>query len=67
MRHTCYNGVFPILQTPFNEKDEIVFEEIRKETEWLIDCGVNGIGIALASEIYKTNDQEKFEIWKIYT
>ena len=64
MRHTSYNGVFPILQTPFNEKEEIVFEEIRKETEWLIDCGVNGIGIALASEIYKTNDQEKFEILK---
>ena len=44
MRHLSFKGVFPILQTPFNEKREISFEGVRKETEWLIEQGVDGIG-----------------------
>ena len=53
MRHLSFKGVFPILQTPFNEKREISFEGVRKETEWLIEQGVDGIGIAIASEVFK--------------
>ncbi|GIS30904.1 MAG: hypothetical protein Ct9H90mP2_12870 [Dehalococcoidia bacterium] len=62
MRHLSFKGVFPILQTPFNEKREISFEGVRKETEWLIEQGVDGIGIAIASEVFKLNDIEKFEL-----
>ena len=62
MRHLSFKGVFPILQTPFNAKREISFEGVRKETEWLIEQGVDGIGIAIASEVFKLNDIEKFEL-----
>ena len=62
MRHLSFSGVFPILKTPFNEKEEIVHDDVRKETEWLIANGVDGIGIALSSEIFKLSDIEKFDL-----
>ena len=34
MRHLSFSGVFPILKTPFNDKEEIVHDDVRKETEW---------------------------------
>ena len=49
MRHLSFKGIFPILQTPFNKKGQIVFEEVENEVDWLIDIGVNGIVIAIAS------------------
>ena len=64
MRHLSFSGVFPILKTPFNEKEEIVHDDVRKETEWLIANGVDGIGIALSSEIFKLSDIEKFDLLK---
>jgi 4-hydroxy-tetrahydrodipicolinate synthase len=64
MRHLSFEGVFPILQTPFNEKGEIAFDEVENEVEWLIEKGVDGIGIAIASEIFKLNDIEKFQLLK---
>ena len=62
MRHLSFSGVFPILKTPFNEKEEIVHDDVRNETEWLIANGVDGIGIALSSEIFKLSDIEKFDL-----
>ena len=64
MRHLSFEGVFPILQTPFNEKGEIAFDEVENEVDWLIEKGVHGIGIAIASEIFKLNDIEKFQLLK---
>ena len=51
-------GVFPILSTPFDSKDNIIYEDVHSEDEYAIESGVNGIAIALASEIYKLTDQE---------
>ena len=64
MRHLSFKGVFPILQTPFNKKGEIVFEEVENEVDWLLELGVHGIGIAIASEVFKLNDNEKFKLLK---
>ena len=49
-------GVFPILSTPFDSKDNIIFDDVQSEVEYAINSGVNGIAIALASEIYKLTD-----------
>ena len=62
MRHLNFKGIFPIISTPFNSKEEIVYEDVRRQVDWFIDNGVNGIGIAIASEIYKLNDNEKFDL-----
>ena len=52
-------GVYPILQTPFDAEGRIDEEDLRHEVEWAIDCGVDGLGIAMASEIYKLNEAER--------
>ncbi|MFW6174186.1 MAG: dihydrodipicolinate synthase family protein [Chloroflexota bacterium] len=52
-------GVMPILSTPFDEKGRVDVEDLERETEWMIDCGVHGVGIAVASEVYKLTDAER--------
>ena len=41
-------GVFPILSTPFDSEDNIVFEDVQSEVDYAVKAGVNGIAIALA-------------------
>ena len=57
-------GVFPILSTPFDSKDNIIYEDIHAEVEYAIESGVNGVAIALASEVYKLTTQERNEFLK---
>jgi len=58
------NGVFPIIQTPFDRKGRIITEMLQKQVEWLIECGVDGVGIAMGSEIYKFIDDERDNVLK---
>ena len=58
------SGVFPILSTPFDSKDNIVFNDVEAEVEYAIDSGVSGVAIALASEVYKLTDSERNEYLK---
>ncbi len=55
-------GVFPILSTPSDKEGNIVFDDIRKQVDWMIDNGVHGIGIAIASEIFKYSEKERDQI-----
>ncbi|MCL0030642.1 dihydrodipicolinate synthase family protein [Dehalococcoidia bacterium] len=57
-------GVFPILSTPTNRKGQTVLEDLKKQVEWMIENGVHGVGIAIASEIYKYSEEERDEILK---
>ena len=57
-------GVYPILSTPFDSEGRIVFEDLRKEIDWLIESGVHGVGIAVASEMYKFTESERDEVLK---
>jgi len=52
-------GVYPILQMPFDNDLRVDEEDLRREVDWAIDCGVDGVGIAIASEIYKVTDTER--------
>ena len=55
-------GIIPILATPFDDKGQVDFEDLEREVEWMIGVGVNGVGIAVASEIYKLTDPERDEV-----
>jgi 4-hydroxy-tetrahydrodipicolinate synthase len=57
-------GVFPILSTPFDSKGRIVFDDLRKQVDWMVDKGVHGVGIAVASEVYKFTESERDEVLK---
>ncbi|MDP6666722.1 MAG: dihydrodipicolinate synthase family protein [Dehalococcoidia bacterium] len=52
-------GVYPILSTPINEKGQLVVEDLERQVEWIIGKGVHGVGIAVASEIYKFTESER--------
>ena len=55
-------GVYPILSAPINEKGHLVLEDLERQVEWMIAKGVDGLGIAVATEIYKFNEKERDEI-----
>ena len=56
------SGVFPILSTPFDSKDNIIFDDLESEVEYAINSGVSGVAIALASEVYKLTNSERDEM-----
>ena len=53
------NGIYPILSMPFDEDDRIDEEDLKRETQFAIDSGVHGVGIAMASEVYKLSEAER--------
>jgi 4-hydroxy-tetrahydrodipicolinate synthase len=57
-------GVIPILATPFNKNCDINYKDYEKECEFLINADVNGIGLALGSEIFKLDFEEKERLIK---
>jgi 4-hydroxy-tetrahydrodipicolinate synthase len=57
-------GVYPILSLPVDSKGRIDHEDMEKQVEWFIDCGVHGMGIAMATEVYKLTDRERDQVLK---
>ena len=58
-------GVYPVIQTPlgdFDEIDEVVFET---EINWLIKCGVKGLVLAMVSEVMRFSAAERRNQWQI--
>lgn len=52
-------GIIPILLTPFDSEGGIDFDSLAREVEETLDAGVHGIGVAIGSEIFKLNREEK--------
>lgn len=55
-------GVYPILSTPFDADGRIVYEDLKREVDWMVESGVHGVGIAVASEVYKFTESERDEV-----
>ncbi len=55
-------GVYPILSTPFDSRGRIVYEDLERQVEWIIENGAHGIGIAMASEVFKLTEHERDEV-----
>ena len=36
-------GVYPCVMTPLRENEDLDFEALRREIDWLIDAGVHGL------------------------
>ena len=52
-------GVYPILAMPFDRAGRVDVEVLEREVEYLIAAGVDGMGIALASEIPMLTEAER--------
>jgi 4-hydroxy-tetrahydrodipicolinate synthase len=57
-------GVYPILSMPFDSRGRIVYEDLERQVDWMVKCGVHGIGIAMASEVYKLTEAERDSVLK---
>lgn len=52
-------GVFPILSCPFDAAGRVDPESLAREVEYLIEAGVDGLGLGLATEIPKLCESER--------
>ncbi len=52
-------GVYPILITPFDDQFRVDVESLQSLVDFVIDNGVHGFGVALGSEVFKLNDEER--------
>jgi 4-hydroxy-tetrahydrodipicolinate synthase len=58
-RETRFEGVMPIIVTPFTETGEIDFESLRQLVRTLADDGCHGmILFGVAGEFYKLSGEE---------
>ena len=59
------HGVVPILVTPFTPNGVIDEESLRRVVEFNLKAGVHGVGIALASEVFKLSEAERDRVTSI--
>ena len=59
------HGVLPVLQMPFRENDTIDFDVLKKEVDFVIDAGSDGIVLALASELVRLTTSERLELTRM--
>ena len=59
MTDRSFRGLFPILAMPFDSKGNIDEEDLRREVEFCIFTGADGLGLAMASEITKLSEDER--------
>ena len=59
MTDTSFRGLFPILAMPFDENGNVDEEDLRKEVEFCISTGSDGLGLAMASEMPKLAEDER--------
>lgn len=58
-------GLFPVLPTPFDRKEEIVYSDLRNMVDFAVQCGVQGIIInEFFSEFYMFTDNERKQVVK---
>lgn len=56
---TVLRGVLPVFQTPWLENETIDWETLEKELHWLLDCGADGIVLAMVSEVLRLSCEER--------
>lgn len=52
-------GVLPVISTPFDAGWQIDFPALHREIEYLLESGVDGVVIAMVSEILRLTDEER--------
>ncbi len=55
-------GVFPVFQTPFRDDDSIDVEVLTAEIEWMHGHGIDGIVMAMVSEVLRLSGEERREL-----
>lgn len=51
-------GVLPVFQTPYLDSGEIDFPTLQREIDWLLECGADGVVLAMVSEVLRLTTAE---------
>jgi 4-hydroxy-tetrahydrodipicolinate synthase len=62
---TTMRGIYPILAMPFLPDGAIDETSLRREVDFLIEAGVDGLGIALASEVPLLTEGERDQALRV--
>ncbi len=57
-------GVFNVVSIPLNDEDQIDKSVLKKEIDWLIKCGSDGLVLAMVSEVLRFSAQERRVMWQ---
>lgn len=57
-------GVYSVVQTPLDENDNIDQAIFKREIDWLIECGVKGLVLAMVSEVMRFSADERRVQWQ---
>ena len=55
-------GVFPVLQTPFDDLGQMDETCLRREVDWVFEAGAAGVTVAMVSEILRLEHDERREL-----
>lgn len=55
-------GVLPVIQVPYHADSTIDWETLKREIQWLIAEGVDGLVIAMVSEVLRLSEYERHEL-----
>jgi 4-hydroxy-tetrahydrodipicolinate synthase len=58
-------GVVPILLSPFFEDGRLDVDSMERQVEFNIKAGVQGLGLAIGSEMFKFNEAERARLIKV--
>ncbi|MGH7919108.1 MAG: dihydrodipicolinate synthase family protein [Candidatus Dormibacteraceae bacterium] len=59
---TDLRGVIPILVTPFSDNESVDHQQMARQIDFLVGCGVRWAGFGFGSEIATLTPQEAFEL-----
>ena len=52
-------GVLPVFQLPFHDDESIDWQTLEEELHWLLDCGSQGVVMAMVSEVLRLSTEER--------
>ena len=58
-------GVYSVIQTPLDEHENIDNAILEREINWLIQCGVKGLVLAMVSEVMRFSADERRIQWQL--
>jgi dihydrodipicolinate synthase/N-acetylneuraminate lyase len=55
-------SVLPVFQTPYHDDESIDFATLEREIDWLYERGVDGIVMAMVSEVLRLSTDERLQL-----
>ena len=52
-------GVLPVFQTPWLQDESVDWDGLKREWDWLLECGANGVVMAMVSEVLRLDPRAR--------